>query len=589
MAAVTAEAMIRADNRRLAGDLSKSKRLFSRAFRGIGGGIKRALSGALSPLGVGLGVSGLAILGKEVLGFEEKLTDLEIQGKLSGDAMSKLRGTIKELSAANAQSSTSLADAALALTALLGPSGASAENLRLVSNASLAANAPVEDLAGLIFTLQKQMDVTDPKQLEFALSAIIKAGEDGAVPLNELNQVLQSNAATFKRFAASGVAGTADLTSALQFLRTGFGGASEAGTGLEALMNTLISREVELGKAGIKVRDQAGNLRPLLDIVENIDKVGIINNPTKFNNAFGKRVEARKALELLKDNIGQIKEMSEAARKGNAVEENAAKRRASQAFKIRKTLNDVKERLLEAFTPERIEKFVALVEKLVGVLLKMIDHAEIFIGIFVAAKLGGFAMQLNGMASSLGTMAGTAAGVGTSIGTWATGLGAAAAAGFAVGTALDRVFGFSDKFANIQEDALQRRTDVSGLKFQSRPGAFETARIAAGERDPGSVVEGRARGVLMAGRETGITGPGGEIPSEFELEQKLMQRGFINPGEIGDLVDEIRASLITAQAVEKGRAAREALTVNVNVTMDKNGALRAEQGKTAALRAAPAQ
>ncbi len=84
--------MIRADNRRLRGDLNKSRKMFGKTFTKIGKGIRGKLSGALGGLGglaAGLGVAAIA---KDVLDFEETLTRLGIQAgtSASDDSISGL-------------------------------------------------------------------------------------------------------------------------------------------------------------------------------------------------------------------------------------------------------------------------------------------------------------------------------------------------------------------------------------------------------------------------------------------------------------------------------------------------------------------
>ena len=471
MALAEATALIRASNKKLRGDLRKSRKMFDRSFKKTGKDIRRSLKGALAPLGVAVGVAGVAAIGREVLTFEQTLADLEIQAELSGDKMAELRGTIDDLSSANAQSRASLAAAALALVNLQGAGGASAEKLKVLSDAALATSTPVEELAGLIFSLENAFGLADPTDLRLGLDAIITAGKKGAIPLNEMNQILQSSGVTFARFSATGVDGAADLAAALQILRRGFGQASEAGTGLESLLALLETREVELGKAGIKVRDQAGNLRPLLDIVDEISKTGIIDDPEKFNKAFGKRKEARKALILLSETTDEVRDLSAAAKGSDAIMSDVAKRRETDAFKITKAFNDMKEAIARSFTPERIESFARGMTQLARILEFMIDNAEIFIGLWAAFKISGLVSGFASMAVSTSAMSASSAATLGKFGKMAGPLAATAAGAFLLGRALDEALGISDALAASIEDTatavFQRALDFKARLFES--------------------------------------------------------------------------------------------------------------------------
>ena len=297
-AAIEASSVMRADNKRLSRDLAKSRSMFKRTFGRIGRGIKSSLKGVLSPIGVGAGVAGLVVVGREVLAFEQSLDDVAIQGDVSEKKMAELRATIDRLSREFGISRNVIAGASLELVNLLGASGASAETLEVLTRAAFATGAPVEELAGLVLSLRKQFGIAedDAVGLEAALGAIILAGKKGSIPLGEMNLILQQTSAQFKEFSAAGTAGVAQLAATLQILRNSFGSAAEAGTGLNALLGVITTREVQLAEAGVNIRDANGEMRNLLDIVEDIDKAGIVKDPAKFNRVFGTRKEARRSL-----------------------------------------------------------------------------------------------------------------------------------------------------------------------------------------------------------------------------------------------------------------------------------------------------
>lgn len=584
-AAPEAIALIRASNRKLKGDLRKSRRMFDRSFKKTGKNIKSSLRGALAPLGVAVGVAGIAAIGRQVLDFEQTLSDLEIQAELSGDKMGELRDTIGELSITNAQSRKSLAAASLALVNLQGAGGASAEKLKVLSDAALATSTPVEQLAGLIFSLENAFGLADPEDLRKGLDAIITAGKKGAIPLGEMNQILQSAGVTFARFSATGVDGAADLAAALQILRAGFGDATQAGTGLESLLGILETRELQLGKAGVKVRDQAGNLKPLLTLVEEISKAGIIGDPKKFNAAFGQRKEARKALILLSETTDEVRALSDAAKGSDAINRDVAKRRETDAFRIKKAFNDMTEAIAKAFTPERIAKFASVMERMADILEVLIDNAEIFIAVWAAFKIGGLVTGFAAMAGSMAASAASSSLTLGSLGKMAGPIAAAAAAGFLLGKALDDALGISDAISDafVETEARAIRIETGLLVSQAEKLGFETRAKEALAAPQGKTALGRreqlaAAGIIRSAREAGIIGPEGEIEPEaaFRVTERRAPTLFEEPAvEAGRALPAATQELI--ESIKFAQQVQARTQIDVSVTVDQQGMLRAQE------------
>ena len=555
MALAEATALIRASNKKLRGDLRKSRKMFDRSFKKTGKDIRRSLKGALAPLGVAVGVAGVAAIGREVLNFEQTLADLEIQAELSGGQMAELRGTIDELSSANAQSRASLAAASLELVNLQGASGASAEKLRVLSDAALATNTPVQELAGLIFSLENAFGLADPDDLRRGLDAIITAGKKGAIPLGEMNQILQSTGVTFARFSETGVDGAANLAAALQILRKGFGQASEAGTGLDSLLGLIETREIEIGRAGVNVRDAEGNLRELFDTVVDLSEAGIIGDPEKFNAAFGKRKEARKAFLILAETVDQVRELSTESRGSDVIMSDVAKRRETDAFKIKKAFNDMKEAIAKSFTPERIEAFAQGMTQLARLLEFMIDNAEIFIGVWAAFKIGGIVSGFAGISGSLSASALSSKATLGNVGAMAGPLAAVGASAFLLGQALDEALGLSDALAasigDTVDDIHKGRLEFEALVLEA--GGAEFAKEAKAARARAIVA-----GVRPPRAPTAIERPAAAAP------------GFPGAAEAAPAA----AAAAAAPAAAAGAPAAPQ-RVDVSVTVDQQGMLRA--------------
>lgn len=571
---VEAKAVMRADNRRLRSDLAISKRAFGRAFSTISRGIRTRLSGALGALGIGAAAFGLGAIGKEALGFEQTLLDLDVQAGATDEQMAGLRQTIGALSGEYAMNRDILAAAALELVNLQGQAGLSSEKLRVLTRTAFATHAPVNQLAGLVFSLQNAFGLKTPAELEEGLAAVVTAGKFASVPLSEMNLVLQQISSDFSEFTASGQVGAAELAASIQILRNSFGSAAEAGTGLKSLLALLATREIELGKAGIDVKDAAGNFRDLDDIVKDIDMSGVLDDAAKMKAAFGKKYEARKALKALIKEVELLEKIKAAAQSTGNLQDDIDERRASRVHKINQAFVDMKERIFEAITPERIAAFAAVLEKAAEVVGFMVENAELFVAAWMGLKLIGIMRTLRSMLITMEGLKGASillqggiAGVAT-----AAGLAGAAFAGWSIGRIIDEAFGLSDMVADLQNQLLQSRQDVAGAKFEGmgffKMAGYKGGALPAAEQER---IRRRATRVMQSAREAGLVTPGGRALGERGISRQLIKGGM-----------ERKAA--PAEAVELQRSiamAREILAheqrINVTISVDKEGLLTAKK------------
>ena len=538
MGAPEAKAMMRADNRKLRGDLAKSRSMFRRSFGKIGKGIKGSLTGGLGALGVGAGLGGIALIGRDVLKFEDTLNRLSIQSGVTGADLDKFKSDLVQLSGATGISRNELIGASEALVNLTGRAGFSADKLAVLAEANLATGASMEELAGLSFSLDKAFGLKNAGELKQGLSAIIQAGKDGAIPLNQMASVLQNVSASFAELGGKGVDGAADLASALQVLRGGgFASASEAGTGLQSIITALTKKAAKLRKEGINVFDSDGKFTGLRSILDDFQAANL--STEKLTKILG-RVEAGKAIKALTSPEGRknFEKFAEVSKRSNAVEEDAAKRRQSTAFKLQKSINRLKETFAKVFTPERLEKFVMAMGKIADFAGFIVDHAKEFALIWASIKIGSFAAQMASIATSAASAATGAAGMASGVGraagflSKAAGSLAALSAGFAIGTFLDEKFGLSDKISKKAAEAFgpSKGFQESGfLRDRSKDvrSASGLAGIGAGAFVDGGQALKDASDLLFQAKTQGIVGKGGSI-NKLNAAKATVRDG-INP------------------------------------------------------------
>lgn len=619
-ASTVEKAVIRADNRKLGGDLRKSKSMFRRTFGGIGKGIKGALSGALSPLGVGAGALGFAVIGKEVLDFEDSLNRIGIQANMTAAEIDTMRGDMIGLSGGLAMSRAEVANTATALINLTGDIKFTRDAMGVLGEANLATGASMEELAGLAFSLQKSFKLNDAAGLEKGLSAIITAGKQGAIPLGEMALILQQLSASFSDLGGTGVEGAADLAAALQVLRPAFGSAAEAGTGLQSMMTALKKKSAKLGKEGIAVfvkdaKTGGKVFRGLRAILDDIAKSDMINNPDLLVEVLG-RVEAEKAMKAWTKGRDEFERLSEAAKNSNAIQEDAAKRRESSAFKITKAMNDAKAAIADTFTPARIEKFASLLGKLAETVAFMVEHAEAFVAVWAAFKIGSLVAGFVSIATSTAAIAASseaaavaqAAGglslkgslgtLGKMGGVLGVGL-AAGTVGYLISNEFEKKFNISGmltgtKDKNWKFDAATENKQDTGF-LRDSAGAFKNASarrrtqmvgskfgVNLGD-DGNSDILKRAHQVAFQARDKGLIGKDGAIDREaaFKAQTGFRASMFNNDGKTRDQVldgqgaKELALAISQAMQIDAVRQDAKAKGLTVKIEVDERGMLKA--------------
>ncbi len=599
---------MRVDNRKLGGDLGKSRSMFKRAFKNIGRGIKGTLSKVFSPLGIGLSALGIGAVVNDVIKFEDVLQRLTDQaGVTSPRAIDKIRKQMIALSRDTGLSRASIADAQKELVDLIGPTGLSAAKLDLLAEANLATGASMKDLAGLSFVLGKALDLNTPLKLKLGLSAIATAGQFGSISMAEMVPVMKQVAASMRALSGGGVGGTAQLASALQLLiGKGFASAAEAGTALESVLSSIAKKEKVLAgaKIGINVREMKDGKKQFIGLIPLLEKFRA-KGLTTFGDLIGilGRKEPAKALAALIPQIDALRKLSalsaKQTAKNNSIETRAGNRRNSRVFKLKKSLNDVKESIAKAFTPERIEQFAALMEKVAVAVGFIADNLLLTAGVFGTIKVGGFLLAMRGAAVAAGVTA-TATGataveiqaaslaagrfaLAMKAARVAAGLTGAAIAGWMIGKQIDKWTGASNKIASAvfkgrqapgTEDADQgfMRDRLDKLR------AATSRQIATGKS--GLTTEqtlSQARAAVAGGKQTGAFGPSGEVTG---VERASKARTTVFGGRQFTFGPDRLATQELKDAVKLLKDAAEANAKGLKITIGVDPATRTLVVKT---------
>lgn len=374
---------LRAASRQVAGFAATSSRVVGRygaasavvlgqaavgGLRGAGRGVmavaraSRKAAGQAVMGAAAIGTAALVSAAADVRAFEEGLTRLGTSAGKTPAEMAAYRSEIRAASRDTGIASNAILDGARTYVELTGDMDGARRQSRLFAQVTQASGASMEDVAGTAAALQDSLKI-DPSQMEAAFSALMTQGKAGAVELKDMAGEMASLAPTMTGFAGgTGLQGLRELGAALQVTRKGFESASEAATGMVSLTTALKKHADKFKGAGVKLfnvdKNGVKTFRNFRDIVREIGASSLAKDPAKLAKAFG-NVEALRAFNELNRNAALYDELIAKGQDAGAVQRDLNTYLSSDAGKITKSWNGMKEAIASAFTPERIQAFAA--------------------------------------------------------------------------------------------------------------------------------------------------------------------------------------------------------------------------------------
>jgi TP901 family phage tail tape measure protein len=368
---------IRSDGKSWADSRQQLKRFGRQAERdakGIGrriagfkiGGVLTATTGVVAGAGAALGLAY-----KNAIDFDDGLARLDINSRGAMGSMAQVRAQILGVSSETGVAKEELLAGASSFVALTGDGKAASEALKTFARVQKATGADMGDITASAASLSQQLGI-GAGQYEDAFSILVAGGKAGKIELKDMAGLMASLSASSKQFAGSqGLGGLASLSGAFQISARNFGSASEAATGLESLMGSIIQHSGKLKEAGVRVFEPDGKtLKSLEEIVDLISGKGF--NPTQLIELLGRK-EAYKTLQALRDNRKEWGSIARETRHAKDVSVDYDKYNKSSSAQLKKAWNDIKLAVTSALTPERIQAFTMFLKEAVGMALKLVE------------------------------------------------------------------------------------------------------------------------------------------------------------------------------------------------------------------------
>jgi hypothetical protein len=310
---------------------------------------------------------------KSVQQFEMNLTRLGIAGGMSSEAMNEFRAASFRVSTAIGIAREELLGGTQTYVDLTGDIAGATKSMETFARVSQASGASVSDVAAAAAGF-KGIGV-ELEDMEETFGGLIAQGKAGAVSLKDFAGEIAKLAPRWAKFNESTTTGgISQLGAAFQIARQGFGSASEAATGLSALMGSIVGNAKKFEAAGVKVFDKnpktgVKTLRTFEQIMSGIENSKLVKDPTLMKEALGS-TEAlqtmtmiQKSREAVDGQATAYQKLVDAGMQHGVVQKDLTTVLESSGGKMAQAWEQVKNAVAEAMTPERIEAFVDIVKR----------------------------------------------------------------------------------------------------------------------------------------------------------------------------------------------------------------------------------
>lgn len=374
MNSAQAEIEIIASTRRLPAALRSAKTMMSGFGKDIEGGlIDTKPLGALGKIG-GIfsnaaihsiafrGIDMMIEQGKEAFDFQEKLTRFGIAARVAGPQLVEVGAAIRQVSKETGIGANEVLRGARAYVDLAGAGAYTVGKMSLIARAAQASGSDINDMATVVYALQHSLSIPN-NELENTIGGLINLSKDGAVHFNQMAQELIGLAPVYAQFGIKGREGAIQLASQLEVVRTGFGSASEAATGLLRLYRSIPQHAKLFEGAGVQIF-QKGSRTDMLtfgEILNNIKNSRLEKDRPALIKAFG-RGEAERSYQLLDKLLNEYQALEEAGKRNGVVQEDLATYTESASGRMSVAVQGVRNAFAEALTPDRVDQIVSGME-----------------------------------------------------------------------------------------------------------------------------------------------------------------------------------------------------------------------------------
>jgi hypothetical protein len=339
----------------------------SRVNRGVG-------SLATSAVGFGMGalkaagMPGLDEMIADVFDASRELTRFQIDAQLSRSQVAAFNDELLRVSNATGVSRHALIEAAHAYQILTGDAAGAVASSQLFAEVANASGSNMQDIAAAAASMRKNLNI-DPSDFRAGFDILLNMGHKASVELRDFAGEMADLNPMFKDFGGkSSTEKLAEMAAVLEVTKYNFGNASEAANGFKQAMTQISKSKVseKFAAHGVKIWDfdpktKTHVKRDYFDVIKDIhDK---IKDRKVLSDILGGRQEAYRAFTAQLDHYEEMLALQKESQNSNQVAKDNQTWMESSSGRLAKLWEQIKNSVAEAFSPDRIEAFVSILEK----------------------------------------------------------------------------------------------------------------------------------------------------------------------------------------------------------------------------------
>lgn len=324
------------------------------------------------------GIDLLVDQGKAVFRFNDALVRFGIAARQTPGQLEAIARAARATAAETGIDANAVLAAGRAYIDLAGAQNFTIGKMNLLARAASATGSDTKDLAAMMYQLTVSMKVSDA-EMENTMGGLINQAKDGAIEAKEMAREFAGVLPLFKRFGVVGREGAIQAGAMFQVMRDGANSAAEAGTMVQRVYAGIQSYAPRFEKEGIqvyeKLRDKMGRkvLLPYDVIFQNYKNSEARKDPARVKKMFGRtegwrgillEEESREFEKAMDKASSRMEQLRAAGRVDGVIAKGQATIAESAAGRMAIAMEKMKNAIAEAFTPERIEKFVGAIEGL---------------------------------------------------------------------------------------------------------------------------------------------------------------------------------------------------------------------------------
>ena len=390
--------------------LGQTVRSVRTAMRSIGSMVSNV--GSKLTIGGVIGVGGLAYSIRTFAMFEETMSAVKAVSKATGGEFERLNTKAKHLGETT-RFTTQQVGKSMEAMAMAGFKPHEIESgIEHVLSLALAGPLDIDQAADIAAKISIPFGIA-AKDIDRVADALAMAATSSATTVEEMGFAFKYAAAS----ASANAQSLEDMAAAMSVLANSGQNASTAGTQLRMIMMKLADNNIRstIERYGVGIKDAAGNMRPVLDILVDLDRATekIMDKTDQFG-LFSKLFGARAATGaiVLARNPNAIAEQraNQAANKGSAAEMGRIKsdNLMGDFIKLWSAIEAVQIAIGESLLPELRRLTQYITEQVMGVTAWIRENQDLVVtiakGAAVTLAAGVAVLTLGGAFSFLGSM-----------------------------------------------------------------------------------------------------------------------------------------------------------------------------------------